>query len=137
MPPSPSPEGEGDRGGEASRPHRVHGAASRDKVWFAREQRRQPTRAEELLWRALRARGLGARFRRQHPVGDFVLDFYCEAAALAVEVDGPHHADQAGYDEWRAECLDRYGIHALRVTTQEVQMRLLEVLERIGRCLTP
>ena len=70
-------------------------------------------------------------------MGDFVLDFYCEAAALGVEVDGPHHADQVGYDEWRAECLGQYGIRVLRVSAEDVEERLTEVLERIGEGLTP
>jgi very-short-patch-repair endonuclease len=59
----------------------------------ARELRRRPTEAEARLWTALRRRQVGgALFRRQHPLGRFVLDFYCAAHQLCVEVDGEVHA---------------------------------------------
>src|SRR4029079_10077838 len=61
------------------------------KVIRARELRRALTLPEVLLWTALRARPEGFKFRRQHPVGPYVLDFYCPAARLAVEVDGLAH----------------------------------------------
>ncbi len=58
----------------------------------AQEMRREMTPAEEVLWEALRKKQfLGLRFRRQHPVGLFILDFYCPALKLVVEVDGPNH----------------------------------------------
>lgn len=72
----------------------------------ARTLRREQTFAEEMLWRSLRGRGIGAKFRRQMPLGPFNLDFACVAARLAVEVDGPSHdtddgrAGDAGRDAW-------------------------------------
>src|SRR3990172_6528086 len=58
----------------------------------ARRMRKEPTDSEGLLWSALRSRGLaGRKFRRQHPVGPFVLDFYCHEERLAVEIDGTVH----------------------------------------------
>ena len=61
----------------------------------ARALRRSLSLPEVILWQALRGRRLGdARIRRQHPVGPYILDFYCEAARLAVEVDGSGHEQQ-------------------------------------------
>ncbi len=58
---------------------------------FAAENRKQPTEAEALLWERLRNKQLkGAKFRRQHPIGNFILDFYCHAAKLGVELDGSY-----------------------------------------------
>ena len=116
---------------------RVKRAASRQKVQFAREQRRSPTRSEQVLWAVLRDDALGPRFRRQHPIGDFVLDFYCDDARLAVEVDGPTHAERPGYDEWRDERLAREGIRVLRVAANDVDADVGAVVERIRRSLTP
>ncbi len=121
-------------GREATR--RVVGVARRDKVAFAREQRRQPTRAEKRLWNALRNRQLGQKFRRQHPIGDFVLDFYCARAALAIEIDGPAHARQSRSDEWRDAQLKRIGIRVLRLPEEQVNSNLPGVLKAIKCALT-
>ncbi len=78
------------------------GAVSR-----ARVQRRRLTPPEARLWAALKGRGLGGfKFRRQHPIGAFVVDFYCAEAKLAVEVDGEghDHPDQAAHDRRRTRC---------------------------------
>ena len=116
---------------------RIKRVASADKVRFAREQREKPTRAEEVLWEVLRDRALGVKFRRQHPVGRYVLDFYCDEARLAVEIDGPDHAAQANYDDWRDEQLGRRGIRVLRIASEDVERNLRSVLERIKESLTP
>lgn len=110
---------------------RVKRVASADKVHFAREQRQPLTRAEARLWRALRENALGVRLRRQHPIGDFVLDFYCDEARLAVEVDGPEHIARADYDAWRDEQLAAQDIRVMRVTPEEVFTRLPGLLQRI------
>jgi very-short-patch-repair endonuclease len=89
----------------------------------ARALRREMTLPEVVLWRALR-RGAVAelRFRRQHPLGPYVLDFYCAAARLAVEVDGAVHdlPEQAAHDEKRIAWLGEQGIRLLRVPAREV-----------------
>ena len=110
---------------------RVVRAADKAKTDFAREQRQQPTEGEQILWRSLRGGKLGVKFRRQHPVGDFVLDFYSEQAHLAVEIDGDVHADQRTYDEWRDEQLARQGIRVLRVAVREVFRDRAAVLNAI------
>jgi 5-methyltetrahydrofolate--homocysteine methyltransferase len=118
------------------RKHTVEGVADRAKVKFAREQRREPTRAEQLLWEAVRRKQLGVRMRRQHPLEDFVLDFYCAEARLAIEVDGPVHDGQEGYDRWRDEQLAHWGIEVLRVPEERVRRDLPVVLAEIREALT-
>jgi len=108
-----------ERPGKDDRPT-VIGAARGDKIRFAREQRRAPTRAEEAMWRELRGAKLGFRFRRQHPIDDFVLDFYCSDADLAIEIDGPTHAENRSYDEWRDSRLAARGIRTLRLSAELV-----------------
>jgi very-short-patch-repair endonuclease len=74
----------------------------------ARRLRQQLTPAEVSLWNALRRRQLvGLKFRCQHPVGSFILDFYCPSCKLVIEVDGSIHHQQEGYDETRTEQLNR------------------------------
>jgi len=123
---------EGDGTDTDNKEGRVMGAASRDKVRFAREQRQNPSAGETAVWEVLRGRQLGAKFRRQHPIGPFVLDFYCEAARLGVEIDGPHHQDTVEYDQWRDErLLNGYGIEVLRIAGSDVENDMIGVVERI------
>ena len=76
----------------------------------AQAMRRQPTSAEEALWGALQKKQVaGLKFRRQHPVGRFVLDFYCASHRLVVEVDGDIHDAQQDRDAARTEVLETYG----------------------------
>ncbi len=100
-------------------PRIIH-AADRRKVRFARDQRRKMTAAERKLWQAIRGTRLGLKFRRQHPIGDFVLDFYCESERLAVEVDGDCHEQQREYDQWRDEELARLGIRVVRIPSDQI-----------------
>ena len=85
----------------------------------ARRMRQALTPPELALWAALKGRQLsGYAFRRQHPVEPYILDFYCEAARLAIEVDGAAHAmpDAARYDQRRDDFLRRRGIDTLRIS---------------------
>ena len=99
------------------------------------------TLPEVVLWRALRRGAVGLlRFRRQHPVGPYVLDFYCAAARLAVEVDGAVHdvPEQATHDERRMAWLAERGIRILRVPAREVLRDesldgVLETIAAMGR----
>lgn len=88
-----------------------------DPIDKARRLRREQTDDEKDLWRALRAgRFAGFKFRRQHPVGAFVLDFYCAAAKLSVELDGSQHGlpEQQAHDEHREKFLMGEGIEEMR-----------------------
>ncbi len=100
----------------------------------ARQLRRRMTDAEEALWKLLRRNKLdGMRFRRQHAVGRFILDFYCPDRKIAVEVDGSIHEDQRDYDQSRDEVLSQYGIRVIRFQNDEVLKDSDSVLERILR----
>jgi very-short-patch-repair endonuclease len=81
----------------------------------------------------LRRNGLGVKFRRQHPIGNYVLDFYCCKSKLGIELDGGQHADPAEKerDRRRTRELERRGIRVLRVWNSEVIDNLDGVLERI------
>ena len=91
-----------------------------DKRGFARAMRRQPTEAEDRLWHELRGRRLDRlKFRRQVPIGPYVVDFLCTEARLAIEVDGSQHADSE-HDKKRRGELERRGIRVLRFWNDEV-----------------
>ena len=92
------------------------------------------TPPEVRLWLRIRGRGTGLpAFRRQHPMGPYVIDFYCPAARLAVEVDGIGHSmgDQPQRDERRDDWLASRGIATLRVPAADVMRRFEETLQAI------
>ncbi len=104
------------------------------RVSRARALRQKSTDAESVLWRRLRARQLAdARFRRQHPVGDYIVDFACVQKRLAVELDGGQHAQQdaLSYDTRRTEYLKSEGWRVLRFWNHDVMGNLEGVLEAI------
>jgi very-short-patch-repair endonuclease len=88
----------------------------------ARALRRSPSPPESLLWQQLRTRPKGLKFRRQHPFGPFIVDFYCPAAKLVVEVDGDSHdmGDRPVRDGRRDIWLKERGFRVLRFTAGEV-----------------
>src|SRR5690349_9123750 len=78
----------------------------RDLLAIARDIRHEPAPAEQKLWRCLRNRRLnGLKFRRQHPIGPFIADFYCADLRPIIELDGDSHADQLQYDAERTQWL--------------------------------
>ena len=96
--------------------------------------RRNPTPAEATLWQALSGRKLqGLKFRRQHPVGRVILDFYCPTCKLAVEVDGDVHAAQHEHDASRTDELAKYGYRVIRFNNDDVLHNLEAVLNCIER----
>jgi very-short-patch-repair endonuclease len=95
----------------------------------ARNLRRTSTDAERKLWQRLRAGQLGVRFRRQHSVPPYVLDFYCDAAKLVIEIDGSQHSDEV--DRARSEFLQRMGLQVVRFWNNQVLLQLDDVLEEI------
>src|SRR5262245_48076932 len=92
------------------------------KTRFARRMRRNMTPAERLLWWRLRRVSEGWKFRRQAPVGPFVLDFSCIEARLAIEIDGATHgtSEEIAYDESRTRYLERNGWRVVRFWNAEV-----------------
>jgi very-short-patch-repair endonuclease len=103
----------------------------------ARLFRKEPTASEEILWQAIRGRKLdGRRFRRQQPIGIFVVDFYCSAEKLIVEVDGPIHELQREHDQQRQELLELLGLKMVRVTSKQVETDIDSVLALIRQFYT-
>jgi very-short-patch-repair endonuclease len=91
----------------------------------AREFRKKPTASEDILWQALRGRKLeGRKFRRQQPIGSFIVDFFCGAERLIVEVDGGVHESQQEADRQRQELLESLGLKVIRVSSQLVETNL-------------
>ena len=114
-----------------------YGALTRN-FEYAKQNRVNSTPAESALWEELRNKKLkGYKFRRQHPVGVFILDFYCHTAKLAIEIDGEYHLEQEQqiYDRARTELLNQAGIKELRFTNQDILTNLSSVLETITQIL--
>ena len=87
----------------------------------------------KLLWSRLRDRRMnGLKFRRQHPFGPYVLDFFCASSNLGVEVDGSGHLDREPRDEARARWLGEHGVRVLRFWNNEVRDSLDAVVEEIA-----
>ncbi|MBN8705749.1 MAG: DUF559 domain-containing protein [Bacteroidetes bacterium] len=100
----------------------------------AKELRQRETPAETILWKAIRDRKIkGAKFRRQHPIGRFVVDFYCHEAKLAIELDGSIHdlPDVKYRDEERESLIKDLGITVLRFENEEVFFKIEKVLKEI------
>jgi very-short-patch-repair endonuclease len=113
------------------KPDRVRGTST-SIVQAGRSLRQRLTPAEKVLWEALRNKQLmGLRFRCQHPVGNFILDFYCPACKLAIEVDGDVHDSQQEYDAARSRKIESYGYKVLRFRNEEVLGNLTHVLATI------
>ena len=103
-----------------------------EKASRAKELRREMTAAEQILWGSLRTNRLdGYHFRRQQVIAGFIVDFYCHAAGLAVELDGPVHDRQADYDRDRDRVLGEHGVQVLRFRNEEVMENLEAVLMTI------
>ena len=98
----------------------------------AKQLRQQQTDAEQFLWLRLRNRRLaGLKFRRQVPIGSYIVDFYCHDCALVVELDGAQHLAQVEYDAVRTAFLQAQGLSVLRFWNHEVLQQLDSVLEQI------
>jgi very-short-patch-repair endonuclease len=98
--------------------------------------RSEQTEAEQMLWRLLRAKRLSAfKFRRQQPVGPFIVDFVCLAEALIVEADGSQHIENAG-DTQRTAFLEARGYRVLRFWNADILARPDDVAQQVFRALT-
>jgi very-short-patch-repair endonuclease len=109
-------------------------AADPRLIEFARQMRRKPTPAEEAMWRELRGRQfLGFKFRRQHPLGLYIADFYTSSVALVVEIDGEKHvtAEELEYDCVRHQYLRSLELEVIRFWNAEVHDNLEGVLETL------
>jgi very-short-patch-repair endonuclease len=110
---------------------KVRTLKDRTPIVRARALRTEDTRSEARLWAALRDRRLGGwRWKRQVPQGPYIVDFYCAAARLVVEIDGGQHAEQVGYDDRRTAFLNAKGLRVLRFWNHQV------ITNIDGVCLT-
>ncbi|MDP4220010.1 MAG: endonuclease domain-containing protein [Bacteroidota bacterium] len=101
---------------------------------FAREIRKNPTYTEKLMWRALRNRKQdGLKFRREHPIEGYIVDFYCHEHNLVIEIDGSIHDEPSKRiaDEIRQKKLEESGYRVLRFTTEEININIDSVIETI------
>ena len=117
---------------------RTHRTSDRGTVEYARMLRKQMTDSECLLWERLKKKSLdGFRFRRQHPIGPYIADFFCNEAALVVEVDGGIHQeqDQTEKDRLRDIAMKQHRISVLRFTNREIETDIENVIGRIRAAL--
>jgi very-short-patch-repair endonuclease len=102
----------------------------------AQALRRALTPAEIKLWRAIKGGQLsGARFRRQHPIGPYIADFYCAEVKLAIELDGPSHGRDGAeaYDQRRTEFFESKGVAVIRFGNEDMHRDGQSVVEAIAR----
>lgn len=107
-------------------------------IEFARQNRKNLTVSEQKLWSQLRNKQLnGYKFRCQHPIYRYILDFYCHKAYLAIEIDGDIHKERGDYDSYRDKFLESIGITTLRFSVEEVMSKnstvIIEILTALLR----
>ena len=98
--------------------------------------RRSMTKAEAVLWKKLRDRNVfNTKFRRQHPISIFIVDFYCHEYKLVIEVDGDIHNDEIAcqYDLGRTEVLNKFGLKLIRFTNNQILYNLNSVIKKTQR----
>jgi len=103
----------------------------------AQELRYNPTKAEKILWEKLKQSSLGVKFRRQHIINRYIVDFYCLEISLVIELDGEIHEYQQEEDKLREEILESLGCKILRFKNDEIYNDLEVVLQKIQKVLKP
>ncbi|MCF8303029.1 MAG: endonuclease domain-containing protein [Bacteroidales bacterium] len=99
----------------------------------AAELRKNMTMPEKILWERLRKNQLGVRFKAQHPIDRFIVDFYCHKLKLVIEIDGGIHKQKREYDIGRAAEINKYDIKILRFKNEEVIENIDCVLNEIRK----
>jgi len=102
-----------------------------------RELRNNPTPEESMLWARLKNYQTGFKFRRQHSIGGYIVDFYCASQRMVVELDGPQHLrkESLEYDEIRSRYFKAFNIKLIRFVNDEVKMNLDNVVLKIKNML--
>jgi len=107
------------------------------KKVFARRLRKEQTKAEKIVWELLRNRKFKKyKFRRQHVIEGFVLDFYCHELKLGIEIDGGIHLSRKEYDELRQEVIESKGVYIIRITNNEIKENKRSILKKLETILT-
>ena len=113
----------------------MHAGAQADKFAFANVLRNLETPQEKKLWKFLRTRPKGYKFRRQHPFKYYILDFYCHGAKLVIELDGQQHKSSLEYDKDRTKIIEGYGLKVIRFENSEIDYEFAIVTKRINKIL--
>ncbi|WP_225975535.1 chorismate synthase [Panacibacter ginsenosidivorans] len=134
--PNPSPKERG------IRPQPGYMTASPEQwnylIAYARENRKNQTKAEDIMWQQLRNRNIeDQKFRRQHPIAGYIPDFVCLDKKIIVEIDGEYHntEEQIKFDSMRMQWLNEFGYSMVKITNDEVQNSLQEVINRIKQAI--
>ena len=107
--------------------------ASPEIFEYAWRLRQKLTPSEAILWDVLKGKQLGVKFRRQHPLNNYIADFYCHEKRLIIEIDGGYHleSEQKAKDEVRSQDIESFGIKVIRFTNDEVNKNITKVIEKI------
>ena len=104
---------------------------------YAKENRKNQTEAESILWNQIRGKALGATFLRQYIIGDYITDFACLEPKLVIEVDGGYHSEPRQIDDAvRQEWLEEQGFKVIRFSNAEVECDIDNTIRRIKDALT-
>ena len=112
--------------------------ASKETIDFAKELRANETLAEVEMWKHLRESLVGVKFRRQHPIDRFIVDFYCVKLKLAIEIDGAIHDSHEAKDRDEnrtGHMADNFGLIIIRFSNDEVLNNVDQVLEQIAKTI--
>jgi leucyl-tRNA synthetase len=109
--------------------------AKQEKLGYARQMRKAPTKAEAIMWEKVRRNKLGYSIRRQAIILGFIVDFYCPQRRLVIELDGPIHESRKEYDRARDAAIGSLGIRIVRFKNSEVLTNLFGVMQEIARLL--
>jgi len=98
--------------------------------------RKNSTPQEQVLWHMLRRNNFGYKFKRQHSIGNFIVDFYCPTKKLVIELDGSQHLENKEYDEERRYYFESLGMQEIRFWNSEINSNLKEVIIKIESILS-
>ena len=98
---------------------------------YAKELRNNSTLSEILLWKQIKNKALGVEFKRQVPMLEFIVDFYCQEIRLAIEVDGNIHDFRYIEDAQRQEEIEKYGVTFIRFSNKEIKYNMLSVISSL------
>ena len=106
-------------------------------IELARKMRNNLTPSEKIVWSEIKEKKInGHKFRKQHPVYRYILDFYCHEKKLAIEIDGDSHKERKDFDEYRDSYVRSIGIETLRFSNEEIQRNITYVIEVIKKKLS-
>ena len=110
--------------------------ASKETIQKAQSLRKKMTKAEKLMWDRLRRKQLkGKRFRRQHPINGYIVDFYCHESGLVIELDGKIHDYQIQNDNKRQKIIESYGLKVIRFRNEEIYRDINKIIDKIAEQL--